>query len=129
MIDSETDEAPCAFGPLRPRKTKAQQQQTRPVGQPPVYEVFMMRQYMAAELTDTAAEKTDRKNLIYSGLWRLERHALMPYPSASILQQKEMVPLHLLGRLLLCYSAGGRKAFSLPGNTPTNERLSQLSQW
>ena len=40
-----------------------------------------------------------------------------------------MVPLHLLGRLLLCYSAGGRKAFSLPGNSPTNERLSQLSQW
>ena len=59
MIDSEIDEAPCAFGPLRPRKAKAREQQTQPVGQLPVYKVFMMRQYMPAELTDVAAEKTD----------------------------------------------------------------------
>ena len=59
MTDSETDEALCAFGPLRPRKAKAREQQTQPVGQLPVYEVFMTRQHMPAELTVVAAEKMD----------------------------------------------------------------------
>lgn len=53
MIDSETDEAPCLWTPkIKENKSTAT---TNPAsGAAPVYEVFMMRQYMAAELTDTA---------------------------------------------------------------------------
>lgn len=39
---------------LTPRKTKAQQQQSQPMGQPPTQEMFM-GEYAPAELIDTAA--------------------------------------------------------------------------
>ena len=52
MIDSETDEMSGDIQPLIQEKAKAHQQQP----QPPIQEMFIMREYMPAELIDIAAK-------------------------------------------------------------------------
>lgn len=50
MIDSEMDKIP-----LIQRKTKTEQQQPQQVGQSPIQETFMMREYTHTELVDIPA--------------------------------------------------------------------------
>lgn len=56
VIESEMDKMPGAIRPLIQREAKAEQQPPQPVGQPPIQEIVMTREYTATELTDIAAK-------------------------------------------------------------------------
>lgn len=67
VTDSDTDTTSHAVQSLIQRKVKAWRQQPQPVGQPPVQEEFIMRQYGMAELMDMAAK-------IHKGPAKISRH-------------------------------------------------------